>query len=137
MKYERRASSQFTFDANAAPALCDDAENRGEAQARTLAGFLGGEKRFENFGLRCTIHAGPGIGNLEPHVPAGEDTRMLTCRFFVQLNYRGFDGDGSSVGHGVPGIDDKIYDHLLDLTPVDIQQRYIRGGFEDEFDAFA
>ena len=57
-------------DADRAPVLFDDAVHRGQAQARALAAFLGGEERFEQARARLLVDAVPGIRDAQHAVRA-------------------------------------------------------------------
>ena len=55
---------------------------------------------------------------------------MIVASFSIMdVNVLGRNGQLASEGHGIPGIDRKIHDHLFDLSGIDFHKA--RSGVED------
>ncbi len=117
------------------PALFDGPVRCRKAETRTLAPFLGGEKRLENVGLDLLGHADPGVAERQQSVPSGG----LGAGFALLLAHkqiRRLDHQLAAVRHGIPGIARQIHDHLLKLHGIGFY--FAEGRFElrAQFDLF-
>jgi len=73
---EAGAAAGGGVDVDEAAALLDDAVDRGEAEAGTLAGFLGGKERLKDAGFGGRVHALAGVGDGYDHVVSALNRRM-------------------------------------------------------------
>ena len=98
-----------------------DAIYRGQAQACSPAHFFGGKKRFKYAFLGFFVDAHTGIRDRDFNVSAGfhliwfEITAVQDDIFSLQKQI-------PTVGHGLPGIDVKIEQDLLDLSTIDFRR---------------
>ena len=122
---EYGAACKFTFDLDTATALLNDAVNGGEAEAGAFAHRLGGEKRFEDVGESCGIHAMAGIGDFEHGVMSGSNIQIAAL-LGGELEIGSFHGQPTALGHGVTGVDGKVHQNLFHLARVGLH-RHERG----------
>ena len=98
--------------------LFDDSENGGEAQAGTLALFLGGEERLKYFFYGTRVHAHAIVRYGKAHVMTGRDRSISAATFFIQIGILRFDQEMAAVGHSVAGIEAKVQQDLFDLRGI-------------------
>ena len=61
----------------------------------------------------------PEFGDLDHHVVAAQDHRPVAVQVAGEMDVAGGDPDLAAARHRVPGVDDEVHDHLLDLALVD------------------
>ena len=76
---EGRALAGLAMDRDCAVVAVHDAVDDGQAQARALAGRLGGEKRLENPPQGRLVHAAAGVADGQAGIAAGAQPRFH-CR---------------------------------------------------------
>ena len=109
----------LAVDFHAAAALLHDPEDRGKAQAGSLAGSLGGEERLEQAGLGGRIHAGSVIADRQHDVPPGLDRDVAARRSASSSStLAGLDGQDAALRHGVACIDHQVHKHLFHLPGI-------------------
>jgi len=89
---------------------------------------------LEDPGPCVRVHARSGVGDPQHHVRAADLSRVLRGVPLVEVDGGRLDRDPSAVRHGIPGVDDEIDDHLLDLAPIGLDETGILGGREDELE---
>ena len=99
-------------------ALLDDTVRRRQAEPGSLADLLGREIRFAESRARAVVHAAARVSHRQPHVWPGLDLGVLIRAGLIALGVGGFDGQFSAIRHGIAGIQDKVHQHLLDLSGI-------------------
>ena len=74
---EGRAGADLARSLDRAAVLLDDPVDRREAEARSLAGALGGEERLEHLRPRLGRHPVPRVGHGDPQARPGLDVQLL------------------------------------------------------------
>ena len=126
---EGGAFSRFAFNHQHALVLGYDAVDHGEPQARAFAAFLGGEKRFKYMPQDFRGNARTRIRDRQADAGAGVQSRMLFSQGFIHLHVGSGQGQGAAGGHGIPGIDGQVHEHLLDLGKIRFDATQVRGQF--------
>src|SRR6266850_3088728 len=103
-----------------ATVLFHNAINRGEAEAGTLARFLGSEERFENAGQNFGGNTAAGIAHTQPDVSTGNCLRMKTRKSLIDALFCRFDEQAATLRHRVPRIDDQIEEHLFEHSGIGV-----------------
>src|ERR1700730_7033606 len=119
-----------------ASALLDHAIYGGKTQTGSLALFLGSEVRLKNGGLGVGVHSLPRIRDNDPYVLAGQHRRASLCKFVILRHVAGFNGQSTTLWHGVAGIYRQIHDHLFDLSRVSLHQSQRLARLTSERDVF-
>src|SRR5207237_7051646 len=101
---EHGAAADFAVHFNMTAALLDDAVDRGQAQARALADFLGREEWLENLRAHRLSHAAAAVAYDQHYERTGRRFGMLPGKRRAQLHLTGFDGETPSRGHGIAGV---------------------------------
>ncbi len=122
---EDAAFPQPGIDLDPALMLLEDAVDRRQSQAGSLADFLGGKERLENPLHRMLVHAAAGIGHREPDEAPRPPFGILREIGGMELDPVGDDGEPASLRHGVPGIDRQVHHHLLHHAAVGPNGRQI------------
>ena len=117
--------------------LTNDAINGRQPEARAFVGSLGREKWFKDAGLRGRIHAATGVADGEDNMLASMGILIKSGVFIVERDIGGLDGELPSHGHGVPGIDRQVHDHLFELPLVRLDAPQVGGQVEQDVDIFA
>jgi len=110
----------LTIHVDVAPMALNDAINRGQPQAGSPAHFFGGKKRLEYAFLGFFVDSHTGVRDGNFYVAAwlnliGFDiTAVQDDIFSLQIQI-------TAVGHGLPGVDVKVEQNLLDLAPIDFR----------------
>ena len=126
---EGRTPAGLAIDPDKAIVLFYNAVNCGQAQSRAVADLLCGEKRLEDMFLGLFVYSAAGIAYSQYYIM----TRLfffntaLTKIIFVQISICRLNCELAYTGHGVPGIDRKVYDHLLNLAWVYFNLPQCRG----------
>ena len=134
---ERCSTSWCGVDQDRALGLLDDAVRRGQAEPGSAPLALGREERLEDVVARLRVHAQAGVGDRDDRVLAGADlARPRAVPGRVPL-VRSADYELAAGRHGVPAVQCKVQDDLLQLGPVRSQAagRRIRG--DPELDLLA
>src|SRR6185437_16856375 len=97
--------------------LAGDAVDLAEAEARSLAGLLGGVERLDGSGEYVFGHAAPGIGHRQLDITPGGEVGRDGARHLGQVD--GADRDGPALGHRVPRVEREIENGVLDLPGID------------------
>ena len=100
-----------------AAALLDDAVDGREAEPGPAV-FLGGEEGLEEVGLDLLVHAHAGIGHRQHHVGSRHQEQLGAGLGAVELHVGGLQGQLPAAGHGVPGVEREVQDHLLELARI-------------------
>ena len=113
-----------------APALLDDAEDRGEAEAGPFSLLLRRKKRLKNLSLRLGIHPGSRIGDRHHYVPARVDIGGPVGALPVQDDIFDFERELAALRHGVARVHRQVHDHLFHLAGIglDPSQSRLRKG---------
>ena len=75
INFEGASLCGFAVDVDKAVVLLDDAINRGQAQPRAFADFLGCKKWFKNIGEMIFVHADAGVADRQQDILTGDDIR--------------------------------------------------------------
>ncbi len=121
---------------NEASVLFDDAVSGCQPHSRALPALLSGEERLEDALARFGVHARAGVGNRQDRIAARRNVRIEPAVRVVQLHHLRFDQQSSSVGHGIPGVQAQIHEHLFELRGIGFD-RIDRRGDDFEFDILA
>ncbi len=114
---EGRPLAQFGLATNAAAALLDDSQNRGQPQAGSFAGLFRREERLEDVGLHFRVHADAGVAHGHRHVAARR--KVMLGRISLREGHVGrFNGQRAAVRHGVSGVQGKVHDRAADFAGV-------------------
>jgi len=134
---EASAAAGSGIDVDEAATLLDDAVDGGQAKARALAGFLGGEEGLEDAGLGGGVHAVTSVGNGEQNVVTKLDRGMKMRVVVIDEEVLRFEGEPAAKGHGVAGVDGEVQENLFELAGVgfDAAERITEA--QAEFDVFA
>ena len=87
--------------------------------------------------LEFLVHPAARVGHDEHHVRARIDAHPLSCMCLVHVHGGGLEGQGASLGHGVPRVDDKIQDDLLELPGVGSHVTRVFGLKDFQLDALS
>ena len=101
-------------------ALLDDPVHRGQAKPGALPQFLGGEERLEDPGPRLISHPDAGVAHRQQREPTRHGRPVGSRIELPQLDRRGLQGQLAALRHGIPGVDRKVHDDLLELAGVDL-----------------
>jgi hypothetical protein len=99
-------------------ALPDDAVDSRQPQACPPALRLRGEERLEDARARGFVHAAARVTHDKRDVAARLHVRAQRGRRSIEVRVRGLDGESSSSGHRIPGVNDEINENLLELALV-------------------
>ena len=116
---ERRPFAGLAVDPHATAALLDDAEDRRESQAGTLASLLRREEGLEDAGQRRLVDADAGVGDGKHHVRPGRHPEMVTRIRLVENDVARLHRELAASGHGVASVHDEVHDDLLDVARID------------------
>jgi len=100
--------ADFAIHHNPALVLLNDAVDGGQPEAGAFAGFLGGEKGFEQMAQGRAVHATAGIGGCQTNKIAGARLGIQHGRHGIEGFGEGAKGESPSVAHGVAGVEAKI-----------------------------
>src|SRR5688572_26017733 len=124
-----RALSHFTFDIEIAVRLPDVTKAYAQSQTSTLSLRLCREKGVDGLGQHLLRHSGSGIAHGQADVlPRG--SALVIGSGFLHVHVRGFDEEPAAGGHGIPGVDRQIDQHILHLVriaqgpPVGVETAY-------------
>jgi len=116
------------------------ARDRGQAEPGRLIAGLGGEERLERVLRGHRVHPGPGVGDPDLHVVAGQQLGQVGQVVRVgggrggrrqRVDVRGGDRHPAAVRHRVPRVQGQVDDGLLEQPGVGLdrpQARAVRGG---------
>ena len=113
-----RGIARLRVHIDEAAGLLDDAVDRGQAEARALADFLGREERLEDLVDDVGRNAGAGVAHLDQHVVGARHALVGERAAFARRHVGGAHGELAAVRHGVARVDREIDDHLLELGEV-------------------
>ncbi len=130
--FRRLAGGQVNLELCAAPGLAMDLDEpavalhnpqyRGQTQPRSLAQFLGGEKRIVDFVQMLRRNALPGIGHTQAHVTSRLGAGGHPGERFIEFLILQFEGERAAFRHGVAGVDTQIHQDLVQLGGVTAHQ---------------
>ena len=99
----------------------DDAVDHGQAQARTVAGPLGGEEGFEDVFELVLGDPVAGVEEGEADVGTGTGVTDSGQVFLLQHDVVRPQGQDAAVGHGVNGIENQVGKHFFEFRAVNQQ----------------
>ena len=108
----------FTIDPDNSVMVFYDPIGRGETKPGALADIFGGEKRFKDPLDDFIVNAGAGISYGYFDIIAAGYFKGIAIIIAQKKIFR-LNENVSTFGHGVPGVEIQVYQHLLDLSPVD------------------
>ncbi len=129
--------ADFAVHPDAAPALFDDAVDRGEAEPRTSSQVLGGEERLEDPRPRRLVHPDARVADRQHHVRPGLHRCMPVGVRLIEHHVPCLDGQRTAVGHGVPGVDREVHDDLLHLAGIGSDAALVVGRSHNQPDVLA
>ena len=118
----RRTLVRRARDVDEAAALGDDPVDAREPEPRSHA-LLCREERLEDPGARDGIHSAAGVGDGENDVRP----RCLVRRNLLTVHVRGRDRQRAASRHGVPRVQGKVDQHLLDLAGIRLHVTEVGG----------
>ena len=131
------AAALFALHQDIPATLFYDAIHRGEAEAGALAFFFGGEKWFENSGLRFLVHAHSGVAHGEHDVVARTDKGLSAAMIFIDHDIFRLHGQFSAIGHCVFSVDHEVHQYLFELPGIGARVRRLGRQSGMELDIFA
>src|SRR5208282_144283 len=102
-----------------------------------LAQRLGGEEGLEEPALRFRVHAHTRVRNAEHDVASRGNDTVPGLKASFEIGVAGGDGKRSAVGHGVAGVDQEVYESLLELMGIHAGVAQSRIEKRLEFDVLA
>ena len=105
------------FDGDKPTMVFYDAICRGQAQAGSTAHRLGREERFEDAAAGGGIHADTRVGDRDFNVAAGAKPICRNGRR-IEVDVGCLNSEDAAAGHGLPGVDVYVQQHLFDLAAV-------------------
>src|SRR5262249_9166651 len=100
------------------PCLSDNSVDCGQAQPGAGAYWFGGKERLKDSLLNFGCHAGAAVGDCEHDVSARSNLRVPGCIDIIELAVVGLKDEGAALRHGIPAVDRKVDNHLLDLAGI-------------------
>ena len=101
----------------------NDAEDRGQSQARAFPNGFGGKERFKDPADNLRIHSSAGVGERQTDKVAIALLGVHRGRRAVN----GFEGCGngktSAVGHGIARVNRQVHRNLVQHAPIRIDGR--------------
>ena len=131
---ENGALADFRFGVDVAARLLDDSVDHRKPEPGALADILGGEERFENLLHHIGRNASACVRQLDEDILAHLHAAIIQLRNLVRLDIAGPDSDRATFGHGIPGIDRQIDQHLLELAEIGLDRPQIAAEFELQLD---
>ena len=113
------AMAILAIDLDVAARLLDESVHHAQAEAGSLANFLGGEERIKHLVEYGRRDAGPGVADRDHRVGSRGDFAVSFGIGFVEMHVAGFEGQFSPIRHGIARIDGKVDDRRGELTRVD------------------
>ena len=98
-----------------------DAVGRGETETRSPPPVLGREKWLENPLPDRGVDAGPGVPHRDRTYRPGADSGRGGLRL-VKVRVLASRRTAAAPGHRLPGVDEEVEQHLLELRPVDLHR---------------
>ena len=117
--------------------MLDDTVHGGQPQSGALSHLLGGEERLEEVIKDFFVHAAAVIAHGEHHIFTAGKTRVNGAIGLIEGGVFGLDGDLAHPGDGVPGVDAKIRQKLVDLGGVNLDRPQARSRHPDEINVLA
>jgi len=108
----------------------------GESEPGALADFLGGVKRFEDVVDRVGGHAVTGVADHHADEIARPAVGIELQVLRGDVHPAEFNGELSAPGHGVPGVDGQVDDHLFDETHIPAHEGKVVGRIITQLDMF-
>ena len=116
---ECRPLARFAVNIDEAIVLLDHAVYGGQPQTGALAGFLGGEKRLEDVAYRLQGSMPQPLSlTSQQYIFPRHKSYVIVAVGLVEDNVARFDGDFAHICDGVPGVDAKVGQDLVDLGGV-------------------
>src|SRR5262245_32079230 len=116
------APARFTVDLDVSPRLLDDAVDLAEAQARSLSGLFGREKRFKHPLENVLRHSRAGVADGNSHVWPWNKLVVLSAILLVKEGIFGRDRQLPARGHGITRVHREIEDGSLELHWIRFRQ---------------
>ncbi len=82
--------------------------------------LFGGEKRLEQVGKGFPVHAAAVVADGQQNKGAGHSAGMFGTVIGVKNHIVRFNSDLAGIADGVPGIDTKVDENLVELRGVDL-----------------
>src|SRR5713101_7641462 len=133
---EQAALPWLAVNMDESTVLPDDSVSRGQSHARAFSALFCREEGFEDSLARLRFHSHPRIGDRQYSVPARRDRGIKATIRVVEFDHLRFDHQPPAFRHGIPRVEAKIHEYLLDLRGVGLD-RLERRGDEFELDIFA
>ena len=129
---EAGALPEAALDPDQTAVLADDAVDGRQPETGAGALLLGGEERLEEVLEDLAVHPRAVVPHAELDERPRYDSRETARLFLAEPDVAGRDLDLSSPGHGVPGVESEVEEHLLELSGIALHRR--RSGVERERD---
>ena len=115
---EGGAASFFTLYHHVSATLLHDAVYGRQTEPGSLPFFFRRKEGFKDSRLRFFVHTHARVADREHDVVAGPYERGTAAMTIIHDNPLSLDGERSSAGHRVLGIDHEIHQHLFQLTSI-------------------
>ena len=129
--------ADFTVHFDPSVMLFDNAVHGGQSETRSLPHRFGGEKRFEYSQQMFRRDAAPRVADAQAGKLARTRFGVLLSIGLVDFHSRSAQGELSSPGHGVAGIDRQVQDDLLDHSQIGVDVNRFGGEMELHGDVLA
>src|ERR1700692_393450 len=116
--------------------LLDETKHHAETKARALTDFLGGKEGVEDLFQVCGGNSGAGVAYRDHDVVSRRDLAVHVCVGFIEANVVGLEGELSTGGHRIAGIQRKVQNSGGELVWTDKSRPRILLQQWGDFDLF-
>ncbi len=128
---------RLAINRDVSSALLHDSVNGRQAKAGSFAFLFGRKEGFEDSSPHQFVDAGAGVADRQHDVGTGINTDVGARIFPVQLGVHSLDRQFATVRHRIPGVDDQVNQHLLNLARIRFDTLQIGRQFRAELNIFA